>query len=187
MKMCLHSGIGAGVAALSIFAWDRRIRIALPTIFMIFYLPFYADDFFLIIYYDITFVCCVLLMELLRKNAGFCSSRKSLIILIGSTVALLLIDFSMHSIRYGLVSTFVVGGSAYCLYRIFSIFLIAESVRLLNLFVKSPKVSALIVFNALFILSFINYWVYEITGKTFILSNLHLAGTAMGGTFGRPA
>ncbi|MGN0672301.1 MAG: LTA synthase family protein, partial [Anaerovoracaceae bacterium] len=179
-KMCLFSIVGAGVMALSAFIDSRRLRLGLPFAFMLIYLPFWADDLFLMGYFLIAFICNMLLSEYIRRTADTEASRASLIVLVFAATQLLLIDFSMHQTRNGFIYTFVSGRYDHCMYRIFSIFLIAESARLLNMFIRSLKVSSLIAFNSLFALSFINYWVYAITGKTFIFSDLHLAGTAAG-------
>lgn len=162
------------------FLSKKRLRLLIPGIVALFYIPIKMQDALLSGFILFMFVVGIGIMEYRRINSESRKDYNSLILLLFSMVALSITDFTQEAVWRGIRNTYGFGGFPACIYRVFSILLITEFIKGLSVILKRTKLCSFVGFNFLFLVGAVNYWVLAITNKEFVLSDLYLAKTAAG-------
>ena len=167
--------VAARIAFMVCFLAEKRsIRIIPPVIFSVgYFLVFHQES--VMVVYLIMIAVTVVVMECKKEVTN------ELFLLLSSMCALSVADFISGHFIHGMKSTYVGWeGFPACLCRIVTIFLLIGAIRILYLFIKKMVCCGCIVYGFFYLLNIVNYWVLEITGKEFLLSDVKLAKTVAG-------
>lgn len=154
----------------------RIVRILVPVLFATAYFIGFHLESVMIVYY-VVIALSIGIMEYKKPR----TTENGLVLLLFSAAALSMEDFLLRHFLYGMKITYVgLEGFPACFCRIMTIFLLIGMIRILYALIGNLELCGCLVYGMYYFINTVNYWVTELTGKDFLLSDIRLAGTVAG-------